>query len=553
MYWIRGRVSAFTAITTRPSIILVTVQLTDKSFNGTALKFIQEGVNLLEAYFLTTKALYTKIWDIGGTVFFKQILDIGTIYIGGLFQDAIVMNDVFYLAMGPYDAYYYCEDPLAEDPIWTESTLTDHIAYRFLTASNPTKTANILCKTDYPNIVTYTTDGRNIADGGSEWSSAVYVGLTGSSEVNIFTLNGNIAVGRAEGLYEYDTSGGVEKIINLNSDLSNTAFSSVINWKANTYYNTNWGLNELTNYYSLNKVGAMEIDAKIELKGQCTALTSDEDFIYEAVLSGSNTTIYKGFKVGDIWSWCPFIYNGANTCKSMMIYSDPLLNVKPKFLFFTYGSVLKSCNLSLTPSNDSNCDFAASGNLVTSYDYGTNPYWDKIFQSVIIETYNCAAGRTVTIKYRKDSETTFTALTSAIAKNGVQRINLSSQIACKRIQFEIDLVTNDSTKSPEIHMFTVSGVEKPESFRVHEATYYLGEDPSKKAKTIRDFLRSAKTETGLIKFADLRYKDITTTPTYSWVILQPGYPQEVEVVQEKGREPELGLKVRWQEINYPVT
>ena len=56
----------------------------------------------------------------------------------------------------------------------------------------------------------------------------------------------------------------------------------------------------------------------------------------------------------------------------------------------------------------------------------------------------------------------------------------------------------------------------------------------------------------MIKFADLRYGDDTAGTNYVWVVMMPGYPQEVEILHERNRQPELGIKVRLQEVSYTI-
>jgi len=206
------------------------------------------------------------------------------------------------------------------------------------------------------------------------------------------------------------------------------------------------------------------------------------------------------------------------------------------------------------PTADSSAKFAASGWIRMSYTYGTNRYWDKLWQSIVTETTSCTSSLTVTPKYRKDTETTATQLCSPIISNGVIKTDLAEEISCKKIQFELHLATDDDSTTPEVSFFEARGIEKPETIRVHEATYSIGDEPTKRAKTIRDFLREGRASTELIKFADIRYGQSTAGAQigtdYVYVVMQPGFPQEVEILHEKGKQPELGLKCRFQEVNY---
>ncbi len=125
---------------------------------------------------------------------------------------------------------------------------------------------------------------------------------------------------------------------------------------------------------------------------------------------------------------------------------------------------------------------------------------------------------------------------------------------CNRIQFEIDLASNTSTSTPQVSYFQAKGIEKPTTTRIHEAVYSIGDEPTTRAKTLRDLLRTARTSTSLIKFADLRYNGTTggmAGTDFVYVILEPGFPQEVEVFhRDKGSTPELGLRVRMREVSF---
>ena len=87
-----------------------------------------------------------------------------------------------------------------------------------------------------------------------------------------------------------------------------------------------------------------------------------------------------------------------------------------------------------------------------SYDYGTDPNWDKMWQSAVIETTGGQTGETVQIKYRDDDDTG--AGTECIAvhtTNAVHEVNFTSAIANKRVQFEIHLASNTNTAYHQSH------------------------------------------------------------------------------------------------------
>lgn len=188
-----------------------------------------------------------------------------------------------------------------------------------------------------------------------------------------------------------------------------------------------------------------------------------------------------------------------------------------------------------------------------SYIYGSDPYWDKLFQTIVTEVKGCDSGKTVTPKYRKDTDTVATALASAITSDGIDLTYLTSAINCNKIQFELHLATDDDDYTPEVLYFQARGKEKPEVVRIHDVTYKAASKPSITSETVRDFLRSGASSTSLVKFADLRWGESTQDTTYCWVIIEPGYPTEVEIDHTKGRKPELGVQVRMREVNFTVS
>jgi hypothetical protein len=457
-------------------------------------------------------------------------------------------NGYIFAAIGTGTAYVYS----ADGDTWTTCTLTSHHATNFLSAPNAPGTANVLWKALTPNQLTSNTSGIN---GGDEWSSIAYIGDTTNNITNIFLSGDNLMVGRTDNLYRYEADGSVHALMDdLKVSRSTQNFKYVCNWQGNTYFSVSTGLYELTTYNTLNKIGPLQDTGDIDKVGTVCGLTSDVDYLYVAMAEGTVTHIYKGRPKGNIWSWCPLIYLGANNCVAIGIAQH---SVTDKRLWFGYGTHTGYVYISDNPTADDNARFAASGWIRFSWDYGTDPYYNKLLQSVVTQTENCTANITVQPKYRKDSETSMTNLTAAITTNGIVRTNLTTALSANRIQYEVDLATNDSTLTPVIRSFEVNGHEKPTLYRLHDCTYDIGTDPANKTSTVRSFLRGGRTTTGLIKFADLRYGDYisgTAGTNYVLVVMEPGYPQEIEYYNEKNQQTQLGIKVVWKEVStvYPA-
>lgn len=208
--------------------------------------------------------------------------------------------------------------------------------------------------------------------------------------------------------------------------------------------------------------------------------------------------------------------------------------------------------------------YAVSGGtaLVTSHNrYGQSPYLLSPGNNTIavapagaISIY--VTNSSVTPSYyatsAKDIGLTATGtLSGAIKTNGINRTYFTSPVAVDSASFQVQLDTDTPYMTPQVLIFEAKGTEKPTVVRVHECTYTIGNSPSKMVDTLRALMRTARTTTTLVKFADLRYSQSTVAGGgFVYVVAEPGTPTEVEVRHDKGRQPELGIRVRWREVDY---
>ena len=466
--------------------------------------------------------------------------------------DLEVFGATIYAATGSSNDYYYSTG----GDTWTLSTLsgTSAHAQAFLTAPNSAGTAEVLWKFIQPNEVYSATDPSNTGS----WSSVAYIGDASSNITNFMLLNDNLLIGRVDNLYYYDSDGGVHELMpELQQARSTNNFKYIAQWQSGLYYSLVTRLGEIISSNFIDRMGPLTRIKDIGRVGTCVGLDADDDFLYVAMDEGTDTIIYKGREVqregGLRWEWCPWVYLGTNQCSTIKVVQHTATDKRLWFGYGSSGTTTGYVTITDDPTADSNARFASSGLIRMSYFRGTNQYWDKLFQSVITETKGCASGKTVTPYYRKDTDASSTALTAAISTNGTVKTNLTSALSCNKILFELQFATDSSSVTPEVSLFQARGIEKPETVRIHECTYTFGDRPSDRAETIRTFLRGGRTSTSLIKFADLRYGDKTSDTSYTWVIMQPGYPEEVEIIHEKGRQPELGLRCRFQEVSFTVS
>lgn len=491
-------------------------------------------------------ATATKVFWYDGTNFVEKFdgSAIGTI------TNMVDINDVLYVCFGSSVKYYYSTDGAN----YTQTDLTDGYAQQIFPAPNPAGTATILWKLKKPNELSNSTDGRTVADGGVQWSTPAYIGDTSNDITQIFLVNDNLMVGKEDNLFHYDSDGGLHPMLNdLRHNRSSTNFKYVTEWQSMVYFSLITGLGEIL-YPAFETAGALKDAQDINKAGICVGLTSDKDWLYQAIDEGTNTIIYKGKEIAGgntlRWEWCPWVFLGTNACATIKVCQHTSIDRR---LWFAYGNYAGYVILTDNPTADSAARFAPSGWLRMSYVYGTDPNWDKLWQSAVIETEGGASGKTVQIKCRKDTETSATECIAAHTTNGVHEVNFNSALSCKRIQFEIHLASDTNTATPAVLLFQAKGVEKPTTVRIHEVMYSVGDKPSQRVETIQTFLRGGRTSTSLIKFADLRFGQSTSGANYVWTIIQPGFPKEVSIKHEKGRTPELAIQVRLQEVSYTIS
>lgn len=537
--------------------------------------------------------------------------------------DLIEFNGILYVALAGSNRYYY--SATGDTDSYVQTDLTDGYAKKFFNSPNAAGTANVLWKADsragYNNQVSSTTDGRTVAGGGAQWTSAAYLGDKSNDIVNIFLVNDNLLIGRTDALFHYDADGGIHSLMgDLKHNRSTNNFKYVTEWQTAAYFSLGTGLGEITAYDAFEPMGPLTKIGDLGKSGVCVGLSSDKDFIYTVMDEGVNSHVYKGrerrTKDGLRWEWCPWVFLGTNACATAKVVQH---SATDRRLWFGYGSVnaayVKIFDNPLAEATQSHCP---AGWIRFSYEYGTNPYWDMLFQSIVTETLACAAGQKVTPRYRKDATTiksgaadatealqlhdadgAFVAadvgewvwnttdatyakittlvdsgqvtldtdifesgdlwvismnnLTAAITTNGVVKTNLLAELTCKRIQFQLDLATTASTATPIVTHFEARGIEKPETVRYHEVTYAVGTQPSSTSKSIRSFLRGGRSSTSLIKLADLRYGETTEMGTdYVWVILEPGFPKEIEILHAKNQSPELGIQCKFREVSWTI-
>lgn len=463
---------------------------------------------------------------------------------------------IMYAAVGSTpNKYYYSSD----GDTWTQTDLTDGYAERFLVTPNPDGTAENLWKFKKPNELSRTTNGMatTATPAGVQWETPTYVGDTSYNITNIFLQNNKLMVGKEDNLYHIDSNGGVHPFrddLKINQSTNN--YKYVTEWQTSVYHSEARGMGEITAYNSYDVMGPLFGTDDIGKVGDIVGIAGDKDWLYVAVDEGTNTIIYKGREIlnaqGKLqWQWCPWVFLGENACATIAVCQHSTTDFR---LWFSYGDTTAYVILSDNPTADDAAKFAGDGFLRMCYDYGTDANWDKLWQSAVMEVVGGNDGETVEVKYRKDADTGDGAsCITAATTNGIFETNFDSEIACNKIQFELHLTSNTEAATPEVRYFQAKGVEKPTTVRIHEATYAIDDTPSQDAEVLRDLLRTGRTSTTLIRFANLNFEEYTggTAGTnFVYCVMEPGFPREIEVVHLEGRGVEQAIQVQLREVSF---
>ncbi|KKN78431.1 hypothetical protein LCGC14_0349630 [marine sediment metagenome] len=497
-----------------------------------------------------------------------QVFTAGKIYLYGTSWEAattdiasvkqmVEFDAVMYAGLGSGTTYYTS----ADGDTWAATDLTDNEADGWLVAPDPDGLAENLWKFKVPNELTRTTNGGS---GGVEWESPTFIGETGNNITNIFLNANKIYTGKEDGLFWLDSAGGVHAELpdELKVSHSTDNFKYVSNWQTSSYFSLLRGMGEMTTAETFRPMGPLtEID-DIGKLGDIVGITSDRDWLYVAIKEQVNTIIYKCREVWTgqklRWEYCPFVFLGTKACTTIKVAQH---STTDRRLWFGYGTNTGYVLLSDNPLADSAYKYTTSGFIRMSYTYGADPIHDKLWQSAVIEQHRvnsgtitaASAGETTAVFYRDDADIGSTSAIAAYITAGVVETNFSLAINDKRIQYELHLASNSNTATPVVYSFQAKGVEKPQTVRIHEAYYAIGDKPTDRVKTVRTLLREGRNTTTLIKFADLRYGQSTSTTDYVWCTMMPGYPKEVEVKHAKQRQPELALVVRLQEVSFTIS
>lgn len=475
-------------------------------------------------------ATTTKVWkwNTGTSVWDNQ-----ETFAGETISQLHSFGGYLFVALGSSTAYEYSSDGSS----FTTATMTDCYADYFLTSTAGSGSTQILWKVKTPNELASHSTGLN----GTDWSSVYYVGDTGANITRIMLLNDNLLVGREDNLYHLDSEGVTHPLMpELINAQSSVNFKHVCNWQASLYFSVGSRVGEITSYNSIDLMGPLAGIEELEMTGECCGLSSDRDWIYCFIDDGTNTTCYKGREIregGELkWQWCPWIALSTNACDAAYVCQLSGENTK---LWFGYGNNAAYVILSDNPLADSNYKFAAQGHLITGWYDANFRTWDKLVQSIVMENRgSMSANIKVTPYLEADEAGSYTQIGSAAytAAAAPTKKYLTANVSYNKIRYKIQLDTNDDTKTPIVKLFSANGQLRPEKVKLYDFIVDVSSNRTRPSSTIRTFLEGGRDSTSLVTLTDRFGTD-------HYVVFLPGYPEEMEVVDEVTKQSTVALHV----------
>lgn len=459
--------------------------------------------------------------------------------------------------MGHYDGYiyvglttgkYYYSDT-GENAAWTQCTLDNAVMHEVCVAPSFSATKDILVLATRPNIVRTAIAPLN---GEAGWTDPpYYVGDEYADITSLFVLNGTLFIGKEDGLYALPVDGRPVLVISFKEQKNSTNFAYHTNWQGVFYGSAAGDILEViggsSTMFSIDYMGPLERSPELATIGDIKGITSDDKNLYAVFLVGSYYIIYAGRerrddKYGLRWEWTPYIHLGTNVCGAIKVTqrsgASPLL-------WFAYGTTMAHVILAKAPNyplGDAAYRFCGEGHLITTYFDAGYDTWQKMFYQLWTIAENLATGITLSVYYEKDTETSWTLLTT-ITKNGVQSIDLTA-LSCKKVRLKLEFKSGTPAVTPILREFIYRGVLQPEITKTLDFTVILGQSDSRKPSTDLAFLEGGRVAAAPITLKDLRFG------TTKYITFLPNSPIEIEIIDEVSKQPSYRARVLAQQINW---
>ncbi len=491
-------------------------------------------------YAASTRYVYKLDADKAG---WTEVLDVGA----GDTVECIGHYDG-YIYVGLTTGKYYYSDT-GENAAWTQSNLDDAVMHEIVVAPSFTATKDVLVLAKRPNEIRTAIAPKN---GEAGWTDPpYYVGDENSDITSVFVLNGTLFIGKQDGLYALPTDGRPVVVIDYRQQKKSTNFKYQTNWQGISYSSAAGDILEIIggsgSMFSIDYMGPLSRSPELATIGTIQGITSDDKNIYAVFLIGSNYVIYAGRerrddKQGLRWEWTPYIHLGTNVCGAIKVMQR---SGESPLLWFAYGTNIAYAILAKAPNyplGDTAYRFCAEGYLITTFFDAGYDTWQKIFYQLWSIAENLTAGITIDVHYWKDTDSSWTVLTT-ITANGVQSVDLTS-LSCKKVRLKFTLKSGTNTVTPILREFIYRGVLQPEITKTLDFTVILGQSSSRKPSSDLAFLEGGRVATAPITLKDLRFG------TTKQITFLPNSPIEIEAIDEASKQPSYRARILAQQLNW---
>ena len=459
--------------------------------------------------------------------------------------------------LSQYDGYIYVGLTTgkyrysADGDSWTTCTLDYAIAHQFCVSPAFSGTKDTFVLATRPNIVRTSISPLNAGTG---WvNPPYYVGDENSDITSLFVLNGTLFIGKEDGCYALGTDGRPVAIMpEFKQKRDSTNFKYWTMWQSVFYGSLAGDVIEIvggsSSLFSIDYVGPLEKSPELATVGSVKGLAADDKNVYALLLVGTSYIIYTGrerrdSKYGLRWEWIPYINLSTNACAAIKVMQRDGVNPK---LWFAYGTNMACVTLSRSPNypiGDANYRFTTQGYIYTTYFDANYDTWSKIFYQLWLVSEGIIADHQyVRVFYEKDTETTWTLL-AVVDKTGTQAYDLDA-ISCNKIRLKIELNSDDTTKTPQVKMFILRGILRPEITRSIDFSVVLGQSDSRKVSSDLAFIRRGRTATTPVTLKDLRFG------TTRYITFLSNSPMEIEDIDEVSKQPSYKARILAQELNW---
>ena len=330
------------------------------------------------------------------------------------------------------------------------------------------------------------TQMRSCTDPSGTWGTADSIGDSHTDITSLLNLNNICFVGKEDGLWTWDDSALINLLPEYRRLKNDYNFGAMVAWYNRGYFAT--GEDGLLSYDPQNPEDTVDISPSLyaaqitDIGVRVASLSRDDNWLY-AVLAPKAQGEYLYVLAGrwqasggsTIFAWHPILeYDTANAA-DVSFEASWLTTVQggnPRLWLAESGTTKHKPGYIIcakghqNPKDDDSYKFTTSGHLITSWvDFGLVDI-EKAWLYFTVEAENVTAARYVTIYFRIDDATSWSKLGKATAagKTTLSFNSLSDEldlVTGRRIQFKIELTTDDADETPLIKSFALHSVLRP--------------------------------------------------------------------------------------------